>query len=107
MIRDGVRLLWALENNNLAVLFELFPHLQKQFIPEGADLLEQFRQMLLQPRPVETPAASLPQGPQPLAGFKSLPLPVDDDDEQDTIILKRSTSTDAGKNFLGSLASFR
>jgi hypothetical protein len=29
-IRDGVRLIWALENNDLSVLFEMFPHLKLQ-----------------------------------------------------------------------------
>ncbi len=29
-IRDGVRLIWALENNDLGVLFEMFPHLKPQ-----------------------------------------------------------------------------
>src|SRR4026209_2771124 len=31
MIRDGVRLLWALENGDYAILFELFPHMKSQF----------------------------------------------------------------------------
>jgi hypothetical protein len=98
-IRDGVRLLWALQNDDLSVLFELFPHLKSRFVPEGADLIEQFRQMLMQHQPAP---ASLP-GPKPLAAPK-LALPVfEDEDEQDTIVLKRSENTNASQNFLNAM----
>ena len=33
VIRDGVRLLWALENNDLSVLFDMFPYLKAQLTP--------------------------------------------------------------------------
>lgn len=105
MIRDGVRLLWALENNNLSVLFDLFPHLQKQFVPEGTDLIDQLRQMLAEVRPVESPAPAL-KSLQPMAAARPLSLPLEDDDEdQDTIVLNRA-KVDTGKNLLGSFASF-
>lgn len=36
MIRDGVRLLWALQNNDFSVLYEIFPHLKQQVgLPVG------------------------------------------------------------------------
>src|SRR5258705_3970514 len=47
VIRDGVRLLWALENNDLSVLFEMFPHLKSQFIPDGLSLMEQIQALFL------------------------------------------------------------
>jgi hypothetical protein len=98
-IRDGVRLLWALQNDDLSVLFELFPHLKSRFVPEGADLIEQFRQMLMQ----HQPAPAQLHGPKPLAAPK-LALPVfDDEDEQDTIVLKRSENTNASQNFLNAM----
>src|SRR5262245_58383918 len=46
MIRDGVRLFWALENDDLNVLFELFPNLRGRFMPESDQIIEQFRQIL-------------------------------------------------------------
>lgn len=49
-IRDGVRLLWALENNDLSVLFEMFPHLKEKLEPpptdDGAGRLEKIESML-------------------------------------------------------------
>jgi hypothetical protein len=99
-IRDGVRLLWALQNDDLSVLFELFPHLKSRFVPEGADLIDQFRQMLMQHQPAP---ASLP-GPKPLAAPKlALPSFDEDEDEQDTIVLKRSENTNASQNFLNAM----
>lgn len=52
VIRDGIRLIWSLREGNLDVLFELFPHLQRQFKPDADDLVEQFRQILLQQQSV-------------------------------------------------------
>jgi hypothetical protein len=101
-IRDGVRLLWALQNDDLSVLFELFPNLKSRFLPQGGDLIEQFRQMLLQHQPVPAPV-QLP-GPKALAAPK-LPLPLfdNDEDEQDTIVIKRSENTNASQNFLNAM----
>ncbi len=59
VIRDGVRLLWALENNDMGVLFELFPHLKTQFTPGTAEALEQFMQILKQQQPVNSGAGQL------------------------------------------------
>jgi hypothetical protein len=45
-IRDGVRLLWALENNDLSVLFELFPHLKTKMGSDGDGGLSEIKSML-------------------------------------------------------------
>jgi len=109
VIRDGVRLLWALENNDLSVLFEMFPYLKDQFIPGGLNLIEQIRGMLLQ-------APLMPPEPERVgqsAGLKALKsptfaLPVFEDDDEDlpTIITTKGTN-DAGANFLGGLMGLR
>src|SRR5689334_19866415 len=46
-IRDGVRLLWALENNDLSVLFEMFPKVKDQLTGGGGGgQLDQIQHML-------------------------------------------------------------
>ena len=103
MIRDGVRLLWALKNDDLNVLFELFPHLQRQFKPDAETLIEQFRQMLMQQ--VAAPVQPQPPAPLPSAieqgGKKSLTavkvaLPLlDDDDDGDTIVITKASDSNS------------
>ena len=50
VIRDSVRLFWALENNDLSVLFDMFPHLKPQVNGQGggggSDDLQQIKSML-------------------------------------------------------------
>jgi hypothetical protein len=103
MIRNGIRLMWALENDDLSILFELFPNLKGRFLGNADDLLEQFRQMLLQHQPA-TPEiygiAGVPAGnPKPLPAPK-VAMPTFDD--EDTIIIRRDTSAgvSAAANFL-------
>jgi hypothetical protein len=105
VIRDGVRLLWALENNDMSVLFEMFPHLKEQFIPGGLNLIEQIRGMLLQapPMPPETERVGQAAGLKALkAPTFSLPVFEDDDDELPTIVTHKN-GNDAGMNLLGGL----
>lgn len=105
LIREAVMLYWALENGNLEALFDKFPQYRAQLKPDTADLVEQFRQLLQQQGRVEkSETAPVLAGPKPLVAPKlSLPRLEDDDDDQDTIVLKRSTSTDASMNFLNSM----
>src|SRR5258707_2338325 len=86
VIRDGVRLLWALENNDLSVLFEMFPYLKDQFIPGGLNLIEQIRSMLLEthPMPLEPERVGQSAGLKALnAPAKAFELPVFDDDDKE------------------------
>ncbi len=109
VIRDGVRLLWALENNDLNVLFELFPHLKTQFLPDGINLIEQIQSMILnsQVLPAQSPAKQSSGLKALKAPTFALPIFEDDDEDLPTVITRRSTSTDAGANFLGGLSSLR
>ena len=105
VIRDGVRLLWALENNDMTVLFEMFPHLKDQFIPGGVNLIEQIREMLLHapPMPLESEPVGQAAGPKLLnAPTFALPIFEDEDDELPTIVTHKN-GNDSGMNFLGGL----
>lgn len=46
MIRDGVRLLWALQNDDRSVLYEMFPHMKPKADGGGDADLQQIRSML-------------------------------------------------------------
>ena len=107
VIRDGVRLLWALENNDLSVLFEMFPHLKDQFLPGGVNLIEQIRSILLEthPMPLEPDRAGQSAGLKALkAPATAFALPVfDDDDELPTLVTTKALANDPGANFLGGI----
>ena len=106
VIRDGVRLLWALENNDLSILFEMFPHLKDQFIPGGLNLIEQIRAMLSQMPLLPTEPERVGQS----AGLKALNAPTftlpvfDDDDELPTIVTGKNTSASGVANFIGAFS---
>ena len=103
VIREAVALYWALENGNLEYLFEKFPQYRAHFKPDTEELIDQFRQMLLQQsRAGATHSVPTLSGPKALNAPK-VTLPVFDDDEQDTIVLKRSTSTDASQNLINAM----
>lgn len=109
VIRDGVRLLWALENNDLSVLFEMFPHLKNQFLPDGLNLIEQIQSMLLQTRvmPSDQPAG------QPV-GLKALNTPTfalptfdDEDDELPTLVTNKNNDVNAAANLISRALSLQ
>lgn len=102
-VRNGLRLMWTLGEGDLSVLFELFPSLRSQFMPKGDELIEQFRQMLLQHQPTipEIPKLDSP----PTGNIKSLSVPqltMPTFDDEDTIIMRRDTHAgeDITANFL-------
>jgi len=97
VVRDGIRLIWSLRDGNTEVLFELFPHLQRQFKPDAEELIEQFRQMLMQysTAPVQQPVQAESHvgqgGPKALnAPQFALPIPDDDEDEGETLLIHTS-----------------
>jgi hypothetical protein len=100
VIRDGVRLLWALENNDLSILFELFPHLKDQFLPGGVNLIDQIRSML-QESSLPAEMSVQPSGPK-LMNAPTFALPIFEDNEDDlpTIITHKDTHNNAAHNFL-------
>ena len=108
VIRNGVRLLWALENNDLSVLFEMFPHLKDQFIPGGVNLIEQIQSMLTQLHPLSPEPERVGQA----VGLKALnaptfalPLFEDADEELPTLVIGKNTNALGVANFLGGIKS--
>ncbi len=101
VIRDGVRLLWALENNDLSVLFEMFPHLKSQFIPDGLSLMDQIQSLFLSSQVLRNESQ-----PAQSNGIKSLNAPkfelptFDDDDELPTIVTQKDTSNNPAMNLI-------
>lgn len=74
MIRNALRLVWTLGEEDLSVLFELFPGIRKQFMPKPDDLIDQFRQMLQHHM---TAAMEAAPEPPPAPGPQQLELPLD------------------------------
>lgn len=113
-IRDGVRLLWALENNDLSVLFEMFPHLKSQFIaPAGGDggPLDEIRGMLEMIAAQQKTGngylmqSSSGQGTGKQLNAPQFALPIFEMDDEPTVIIKASTNTDSSLNFVSALKS--
>jgi hypothetical protein len=113
VVRDGIRLIWSLREGNTDVLFELFPHLERQFKPDAEELIEQFRQMLMlqqvaapvpQPAPLAISNGAAEQGgKKSLAAVKiALPL-LDDDDDGDTIVISKATDTNISKEVMANM----
>ena len=112
VIRDGVRLLWALENNDMSVLFEMFPHLKDQFIPGGLNLIEQIQSMLLQSHslPLQAEPERVGQGIKLNALNKptfTLPVFEDEDDELPTVMTHKITSTAITTNLLNDMSNLQ
>ncbi len=108
VIRDGVRLLWALENNDLNVLFELFPHLKSQFMPDGLSLMEQIQALFLNSQVLQTPLPiSQTSGPKSLNTPK-LELPTfDDDDDFPTLVTNDMMSASIARNLLNDMSNLQ
>lgn len=110
VLRQGLRLMWTLGEGDTSLLYELFPTLRSQLVPDNTDLIEQFRQML------QAQIAVLPQVEQPqLRANKSaqaLPAPHINEpafEEQDTVIIRRDTQAGQANaaNFLKAAFGFQ
>jgi hypothetical protein len=111
-VRNGLRLMWTLGEGDLSVLFELFPGLQSKLMPKNDELIEQFRQMLVQHQPLPVAqslatAPSLPAGAPPesrpiISNFKIVLSPFDD---EDTIVIRRdeAAGSTTAENFLSAV----
>ncbi len=123
IIRDGIRLILSLRQGRTDVLFEIFPWMNAEIpsLPPSASLsshnpdlqrqLERLEQIILQQGaiPVDT---SLRSSYQTNSGPKALDvprfdLPLIEDDEDDTVVLKHDTSTNSATNFINSMLSLQ
>ena len=120
-IRDGIRLIMDLRNGRTEVLFELFPWLKNELSQPMTTIistspdnglqhqLDRLEQLILQQGavPVAMPAhSSTHSGPKAL-DVPSFNLPTLEDDEDDTVVLKKDTSTRSATNFINSMLNLQ
>ena len=107
-LRKSVALFYALEQGELPALFEVFPQYKAQFTPSTAEALAQFmeilRQQQVQPK---QESQSMGQG----GGIKqiiapSLAMPVFEDEDQPTLILKQEVGGQSSLNFINMSKQF-
>lgn len=101
-LRKAVALYYALEQGDLPQLFEAFPQYKTQFAPDTAQALQQFMQIL------ERQQLAQAQPPQPAAGPKQIAaptfaMPIFEEDDEPTVLVRATTSTDSSLNFVTSL----
>jgi hypothetical protein len=112
MVRNGLRLMWSLGEGNTAILYELFPWLQTQHAlptpaPDTEKLerqIDDLRRIILEQGSLAVSADQYPSMKPALGGLKKLALPIPDADEEDTIVLNKSTNTNIMDNFFASFA---
>jgi hypothetical protein len=124
-IRNGLRLLWTLGEGDTTLLTELFPDVVSALRatppaptptpPDNSGIesrLDRMEALLLSSGAgspngqVMKPTTVEPGGVKPIAGARPLALPTFDDDDQDTIVLKRGTDDSGSRNFLANAFGF-
>lgn len=117
IIRDGIRLIFDLRQGKTDVLFELFPWVKASLSEIETPLantaieqqLDRLEQLILQQGavPVAMPThSSSHSGPKALA-VPRFDLPTLEDDEEDTVVLKKDTSTHSATNFINSMLNLQ
>jgi len=117
IIRDGIRLIFDLRQGKTDVLLELFPWV-KASLSESEKAtsntalhhqLERLEQLILQQGavPVQLPAHSTNQSGPKALDVPRFDLPTIEDDDDDTIVLKRDTSTNSAMNFVNSMLNLQ
>ena len=109
VIRHAITLYWALENGNLDALFEVFPQYKAQFAPNTVDALEQFMQILQRQQivqPAQEPQSVGQGGPKQIAA-PNFAMPVFEEDDEPTALIRTSTNTDSSMNFVTALRSMQ
>ena len=103
-LRKAVALYYALEQGDLPALFEVFPQYKAQFAPNTAEALEQFMEILRRQQVVQASEPAV--GPKQLAA-PSIPMPIFEEDDEPTVLIRASTSTDSSQNFVTALTSMQ
>lgn len=113
-IRDGLRLICDLRAGNTDVLYELFPNLRPPVVINrgGNGDLEEIKAMLEMVVSQQSSGGYQMQSALPATtgapralDVPKLAMPVFEDDDSDTIIIKKSTSTDASANLLKAMSN--
>ncbi len=109
-LRKAVALYYALEQGDLPILFEVFPQYKAQFAPNTAEALEQFMQILQQQQQVIQPkqeSQSAGQGGPKQIAAPNFAMPVFEDDDEPTVLIRASTNTDSSMNFVAALRNIQ
>jgi hypothetical protein len=107
-LRKAVALYYALEQGDLPQLFEVFPQYKTQFAQNTLEAVEQFmdilrQQQLGQPKQEPQPIG---QGPKQIAA-PNFAMPVFEEDDEPTVLIRTSTNTDSSMNFVTALRSMQ
>lgn len=109
-LRDGIRLIVDLRAGRLDVLFELFPFTKERLNttpPTSGDLerrLDELQRLIVAQGGITAPPpnypAMKPAGAPKALNVPTVTLPHFDDDDGETIVLKKGNNSEAGLNFL-------
>ncbi len=103
-LRKAVTLYYALEQGDLPQLFEVFPQYKAQFAPTTAAALEQFMQILQRQQVVQAPEPAA--CPKQIAA-PTFAMPIFEEDDEPTVLIRASTSTDSSLNFVTALRNMQ
>jgi hypothetical protein len=122
-VRDGIRLVCDLRAGRLNVLLELFPWVKAELLQpvpsvhdsKASELqcqLERLEKLLIEQRRLPTDGHHLPR-PVPTSGPRALNVPkfdlprLEDNEDGETLVIQRDTSTDSALNFLNSMMALQ
>ena len=105
-LRKAVALYYALEQGDLPQLFEFFPQYKAQFAPNTADALEQFMQILQRQQIAQEPQTVGQGGPKQIAA-PNFAMPIFEEDDEPTVLIRASTNTDSSMNFVTALKNMQ
>lgn len=103
-LRNAIALYYALEQGALPEMFEFFPQYKSQFSPNTADALQQFMEILRHQQVAQAPEP--PVGPKQIAA-PSFAMPVFEEDDEPTVLIRASTSNDSAMNFVTALRNMQ
>jgi hypothetical protein len=108
-LRKAVALYYALEQGDLQELFEVFPQYKAQFAPSTVEALEQFmdilrHQQVIQPK--QEPQQIGQGGPKQIAA-PNFAMPVFEEDDEPTVLVRTSNSTESSMNFVNALKNMQ
>jgi hypothetical protein len=116
IIRDGVRLIYDLRQGKTDVLLEMFPWVktalteaEKPATTAIQHQLDRLEQLILQQGsvPIEMPKHSDKNGGPKALNVPDFDLPIIEDHEDDTVVLKKDTSTESAMNFINSMLNLQ
>jgi hypothetical protein len=114
-VRDGIRLICDLRQGRVDVLFELFPWVRAEFLA-GIQPSETPTERAISEQLKRLETLMLQQGNMPIqladhGGPKAMNVPQFDppafDDDEDTVVLKRDTTTNSAQNFINSMLNLQ